>query len=165
LATFLINLPPQDMQRRLGEALGVYVDAMRYPRGTENQRAAPRFLPQRLMRALPEQRKLQLPHSSLHPEQQPIVGARRRLWSRDDGPLERAKLAEKRRLRQLRLDPKSIKDWKTRAANVDRLQRRRMTSLEAEFREHPQSRPGKAADYPVLSGRPECLHQDLLLPG
>jgi ribosomal protein S18 acetylase RimI-like enzyme len=40
LATFLINLPPQDMQRRLGEALGVYVDAMRYPRGTENQRAA-----------------------------------------------------------------------------------------------------------------------------
>src|ERR1700712_4091286 len=28
------------MQRRLGEALGVYVDAMRYPRGTEDQRAA-----------------------------------------------------------------------------------------------------------------------------
>jgi ribosomal protein S18 acetylase RimI-like enzyme len=28
------------MQRRLGDALGVYVDAMRYPRGTENQRAA-----------------------------------------------------------------------------------------------------------------------------
>jgi ribosomal protein S18 acetylase RimI-like enzyme len=40
LATFLINLPPQDMQRRLRDALGVYVDAMRYPRGTENQRAA-----------------------------------------------------------------------------------------------------------------------------
>jgi len=40
LPTFLINLPPQDMQRRLGDALGVYVDAMRYPRGTENQRAA-----------------------------------------------------------------------------------------------------------------------------
>jgi ribosomal protein S18 acetylase RimI-like enzyme len=40
LATFLINLPPQDMQRRLGDALGVYVDAMRYPPGTENQRAA-----------------------------------------------------------------------------------------------------------------------------
>jgi len=28
------------MERRLGDALGVYVDAMRYPRGTENQRAA-----------------------------------------------------------------------------------------------------------------------------
>lgn len=28
------------MQRRLGDALGVYVDAMRYPRGTENQRAS-----------------------------------------------------------------------------------------------------------------------------
>ena len=28
------------MQRRLGDALGVYVDAMRYPPGTENQRAA-----------------------------------------------------------------------------------------------------------------------------
>ena len=38
--TFLINLPPQDMQRRLSDALSVYVDAMRYPPGTENQRAA-----------------------------------------------------------------------------------------------------------------------------
>lgn len=28
------------MTRRLGDALGVYVDAMRYPRGTENQRAS-----------------------------------------------------------------------------------------------------------------------------
>ncbi|ATA28498.1 acetyltransferase [Mycobacterium lepraemurium] len=28
------------MERRLGDALAVYVDAMRYPRGTENQRAA-----------------------------------------------------------------------------------------------------------------------------
>src|SRR5271163_4592353 len=28
------------MERRLKDALGVYVDAMRYPRGTENQRAA-----------------------------------------------------------------------------------------------------------------------------
>jgi len=28
------------MERRLGDALGVYVDAMRYPRGTEKQRAA-----------------------------------------------------------------------------------------------------------------------------
>lgn len=28
------------MERRLGEALSVYVDAMRYPRGTEHQRAA-----------------------------------------------------------------------------------------------------------------------------
>jgi ribosomal protein S18 acetylase RimI-like enzyme len=40
LATFLIDLPPAEMERRLGDALGVYVDAMRYPRGTENQRAA-----------------------------------------------------------------------------------------------------------------------------
>ena len=40
MATFLINLPPLDMQRRLSDALGVYVDAMRYPPGTENQRAA-----------------------------------------------------------------------------------------------------------------------------
>lgn len=28
------------MERRLGDALTVYVDAMRYPRGTEQQRAA-----------------------------------------------------------------------------------------------------------------------------
>ena len=40
MAIFLIDLPPNDMERRLGDALGVYVDAMRYPRGTENQRAS-----------------------------------------------------------------------------------------------------------------------------
>jgi ribosomal protein S18 acetylase RimI-like enzyme len=40
LATFLIDLSTSDMQRRLGDALGVYVDAMRYPRGTEDQRAS-----------------------------------------------------------------------------------------------------------------------------
>src|SRR5690242_20874309 len=28
------------MRRRLGDALAVYVDAMRYPRGTEDQRAS-----------------------------------------------------------------------------------------------------------------------------
>lgn len=40
LATYLIDLSPDDMKRRLPEALRVYVDAMRYPRGTEEQRAA-----------------------------------------------------------------------------------------------------------------------------
>ena len=40
LATFLIDLSPSDMHRRLGDALAVYVDAMRYPRGTEDQRAS-----------------------------------------------------------------------------------------------------------------------------
>jgi ribosomal protein S18 acetylase RimI-like enzyme len=40
LATFLIDLSPRDMQRRLGDALAIYVDAMRYPRGTEDQRAS-----------------------------------------------------------------------------------------------------------------------------
>lgn len=40
LATFLIDLSPDDMRRRLNEALTVYVDAMRYPRGTEEQRAS-----------------------------------------------------------------------------------------------------------------------------
>ena len=40
LATFLIDLSPADMARRLTEALTVYVDAMRYPRGTETQRAS-----------------------------------------------------------------------------------------------------------------------------
>ncbi|MCV7005972.1 GNAT family N-acetyltransferase [Mycobacterium gordonae] len=39
MATFLIDLPAREMTRRLGDALGVYVDAMRYPKGTENQRA------------------------------------------------------------------------------------------------------------------------------
>jgi ribosomal protein S18 acetylase RimI-like enzyme len=40
VVTFLIDLPPHEMVRRLGDALGVYVDAMSYPRGTENQRAS-----------------------------------------------------------------------------------------------------------------------------
>lgn len=40
MTTFLIDLSPDDMQRRLGDALAVYVDAMRYPRGTEQQRAS-----------------------------------------------------------------------------------------------------------------------------
>ena len=40
MATFLIDLSPADMRRRLREALTVYVDAMRYPRGTEEQRAS-----------------------------------------------------------------------------------------------------------------------------
>ncbi len=40
MTTFLIDLSPGDMQRRLGDALGIYVDAMRYPRGTEDQRAS-----------------------------------------------------------------------------------------------------------------------------
>jgi ribosomal protein S18 acetylase RimI-like enzyme len=40
LATFLIGLSPGDMQRRLGDALGIYVDAMQYPRGTEDHRAS-----------------------------------------------------------------------------------------------------------------------------
>ena len=40
MAIFLIDFPPSEMERRLSDALGVYVDAMRYPRGTESQRAA-----------------------------------------------------------------------------------------------------------------------------
>ncbi len=37
---YLIDLTHEDMARRLGEALSVYVDAMRYPRGTEDNRAS-----------------------------------------------------------------------------------------------------------------------------
>ncbi len=40
MATHVIDLSPGDMQRRLGDALAVYVDAMSYPRGTEEQRAS-----------------------------------------------------------------------------------------------------------------------------
>jgi ribosomal protein S18 acetylase RimI-like enzyme len=39
-AAHLIDLSPVDMQHRLREALAIYVDAMRYPRGTEEQRAS-----------------------------------------------------------------------------------------------------------------------------
>ncbi|ANW65456.1 acetyltransferase [Mycobacterium sp. djl-10] len=40
MATYLIDLSPDAMRQRLGDALSVYVDAMRYPRGTEDQRAS-----------------------------------------------------------------------------------------------------------------------------
>lgn len=40
MSTFLIDLSPDDMYRRLGDALAIYVGAMRYPRGTEEQRAS-----------------------------------------------------------------------------------------------------------------------------
>ena len=40
LSTFLIDLSPRDMHSRLGDALAIYVEAMRYPRGTEEQRAS-----------------------------------------------------------------------------------------------------------------------------
>ncbi|MGP4054242.1 GNAT family N-acetyltransferase [Mycobacterium sp. 4D054] len=40
MAARLIDLSPGDMAHRLRDALAVYVDAMRYPRGTEDQRAA-----------------------------------------------------------------------------------------------------------------------------
>jgi ribosomal protein S18 acetylase RimI-like enzyme len=40
VATLLTDLSPADMQHRLDDALSVYVDAMRYPRGTERQRAS-----------------------------------------------------------------------------------------------------------------------------
>jgi ribosomal protein S18 acetylase RimI-like enzyme len=40
LAAFLVDLSPGDMEHRLREALRIYVDAMRYPRGTEAQRAS-----------------------------------------------------------------------------------------------------------------------------
>lgn len=40
MAIFLIDLSPHDLGRRLPEALDIYVEAMRYPRGTEMQRAS-----------------------------------------------------------------------------------------------------------------------------
>ncbi|MGZ8801703.1 MAG: GNAT family N-acetyltransferase [Mycobacterium sp.] len=40
MAMTFIDLSPSDMAHRLSDALGVYVDAMRYPRGTEDQRAS-----------------------------------------------------------------------------------------------------------------------------
>ncbi len=40
MATFLVDLSSRDMQQRLHDALDIYVDAMRYPRGTEDQRAS-----------------------------------------------------------------------------------------------------------------------------
>lgn len=40
MAMTLIDLSPSDMAHRLSDALAVYVDAMNYPRGTEEQRAS-----------------------------------------------------------------------------------------------------------------------------
>ncbi len=40
MPTYLVDLSADVMRRRLPEALSVYVEAMRYPRGTEEQRAS-----------------------------------------------------------------------------------------------------------------------------
>lgn len=40
MATYLVDLSVDVMRQRLSEALSVYVEAMRYPRGTEEQRAS-----------------------------------------------------------------------------------------------------------------------------
>ncbi|WP_395311990.1 GNAT family N-acetyltransferase [Mycobacterium sp. AMU20-3851] len=40
MPTYLVDLSAEVMRRRLNEALTVYVDAMHYPRGTEEQRAS-----------------------------------------------------------------------------------------------------------------------------
>lgn len=40
LSTYLVDLSADVMRQRLAEALTVYVEAMRYPRGTEEQRAS-----------------------------------------------------------------------------------------------------------------------------
>lgn len=40
MVRFLVDMSPQDMANRLGEALRIYVTAMGYPPGTESQRAA-----------------------------------------------------------------------------------------------------------------------------
>ncbi|MGK2870000.1 MAG: GNAT family N-acetyltransferase [Mycobacterium sp.] len=40
MATYLVELSADVMRQRLGDALSVYVEAMHYPRGTEEQRAS-----------------------------------------------------------------------------------------------------------------------------
>jgi hypothetical protein len=40
LATYLVDLSAELMRQRLREALAVYVEAMQYPRGNEEQRAS-----------------------------------------------------------------------------------------------------------------------------
>src|SRR5271166_4437144 len=64
----------------------------------KEQRAAARFLPQRLLRALPKQRQLQLAHRSLHAEQQAIIGMASIVDSvlvDDDGPDQSAELDQR----------------------------------------------------------------------
>ena len=64
-------------------------------RNTKNERAAARFLLQRLLRALAEQRQFKLAHRPLHAEQQPIIGMARiinSIFVDDNGPDQSTKL-------------------------------------------------------------------------
>src|SRR5229473_4818801 len=65
---------------------------------TEKQRAAARFLLQRLLRALTKQRQFQLTHCSLHAEQQTVIGVARIIDSvlvYDDGPDQSTELDQR----------------------------------------------------------------------
>src|SRR6478672_5078008 len=67
-------------------------------RKAEEQRAATRFLLQRLVRALAEQRQLQLTHRAFHSEQQPIIGMPRIIDSvlvHDDSPDQSTELDQR----------------------------------------------------------------------
>jgi ribosomal protein S18 acetylase RimI-like enzyme len=73
LSTFLIDLSPGDMATRLGDALGVYVEAMRYPRGTEEQRAS-MWLEHTRRRGWKAVAAVEAPHAGADMAEAPMLG-------------------------------------------------------------------------------------------
>ena len=93
---------------------------------TEEQRAAARFLLQRLLRALAKQRQLQLAHRALHAEQQPIIGMPRIIDSvlvDDDGPDQSTELDQRMPVAAVAGQPRGLdREYGADASLADRRQ-------------------------------------------
>src|SRR5271166_941227 len=121
----------------------------------KEQRAAARFLPQSLLRALPKQRQLQLAHRSLHAEQQAIIGMASIVDSvlvDDDGPDQSAELDQRMPVAAVAGEPGDFdREYGANAALADR----RQQPLEAR----PRDAAARAAEIVVddLDGSPTEL--------
>ena len=95
-------------------------------RDTEEQRAAARFLLQRLVRALTKERQLQLAHRALHAEQQAIIGMPRIIDSvlvYDDGPDKSTELDQRMPVATVAGQPRRLdRKYGADAALADRCQ-------------------------------------------
>src|SRR5271166_2071531 len=122
---------------------------------TKEQRAAARFLPQSLLRALPKQRQLQLAHRSLHAERQAIIGMASIVDSvlvDDDGPDQSAELDQRMPVAAVAGEPGDFdREYGANAALADR----RQQPLEAR----PRDAAARAAEIVVddLDGSPTEL--------
>src|SRR5271157_5855640 len=131
------------------------VQSSRSRRDAKEQRAAARFLPQRLLRALPKQRQLKLAHRSLHAEQQAIIGMPSIIdpvLVDDDGPDQSAELYQRMPVAAVAGEPGGFdRKYRPNAPLADR----RQQPLEAR----PRDAAARAAEIVIdnLDGSPAEL--------